>query len=63
MNTDFLKGYRTLAFNILSFVLLALTGLTGQVSDPDTLRYIAIGVTVVNFLLRLVTSTAPGKSV
>lgn len=63
MNTDLFKGYRTFIVNIATLFILLATGLTGQIENPETLRYIAIGVTVANVLLRYFTSTAPGKSV
>lgn len=50
-----LKGWRTLVFNILTLLALLLGGLTGQITDADTLRYIGIAMAVVNILLRWVT--------
>jgi hypothetical protein len=55
INTSFGKGYRTLAINILSLLVLVLGGLTGQITDPNTLRYFAIALTVANVVLRWLT--------
>lgn len=63
MNTDYLKGYRTFVVNIATLFILLAGALTGQIENPETLRWIAIGVTVANVLLRYFTSTAPGKTV
>ena len=57
MNLDFAKGYRTLAFNIASFIVLAGAGLTGTIENPETLRWIAIAVTLANVVLRMLTTT------
>ena len=55
INTSFGKGYRTLAVNILSFLVLILGGLTGQITDPETVRYIAVALAIVNIVLRFLT--------
>ena len=55
-----LVGYRTLLLNVLTFVLLALTGVTGSVTSPETLRYVALAITVLNFALRFLTTTPVG---
>lgn len=52
INTSFGKGFRTLFVNILSLLVLVLGGLTGQITDPETLRYIAVALAVVNVVLR-----------
>ena len=57
MNLDFGKGYRTLAFNIVTFIVLAGGALTGMVENPETLRWIAIIVTLGNVGLRMLTTT------
>ena len=36
--------------------------LSGQIENPETLRYIAIGVTVANVILRFFTNSAAGKT-
>ena len=54
-NTSFGKGYRTLAINILSLLVVVLGGLTGQITDPVTLRYIAMALAAVNLVLRWLT--------
>lgn len=61
MNTDLFRGYRTIVVNVITLVVLCLTGLTGQITDPETLRYIAIGLTVLNVVLRYLTNTPVGK--
>ena len=55
INTSFGKGFRTLFVNILSLLVLVLGGLTGQITDPETLRYIAVALAVVNVVLRFLT--------
>ena len=61
MKTDAFRGFRTVAINLITLVILALTGLTGQITDADTLRYIAIGLTIANVGLRFLTTTPVGK--
>ena len=56
-----LVGYRTLLVNILTVAVLALTGVTDQVTDPVTLRWIAIILGVSNLALRFLTTTPVGK--
>lgn len=63
MNMDYLRGKRTLIVNGLSLAAIVLTGMTGQITDPETLRYIAMGLAAVNFGLRFLTTTPVGKSV
>lgn len=55
-------GYRTLAANIIMFLVLVATSLTGQITDADTLRYIAIAITVGNVALRFLTNGPVGKA-
>ena len=62
MNMQQLAGYKTILVNALTLALLLLTGLTGQITDPVTLRYVAIGITVVNVGLRFLTNGPVGKS-
>lgn len=56
-----LKGYRTIIVNAALFIVLLASALTGQIEDPEALRWIAIGTTVANVVLRFLTSTAVGK--
>jgi len=63
MNMDYLRGKRTLIVNGLSLAAIVLTGMTGQITDPETLRYIAMGLAAANFGLRFLTTTPVGKSV
>ena len=56
-----LKGYRTLLFNLLSFIIVAGGMLTGTVTDPVTLRWIAIVVILANAGLRILTTGPVGK--
>ena len=52
---SFLKGWRTLSLNIITLAVLLIGGLTGQITDPETLRYMAIALTVLNIILRWLT--------
>lgn len=61
MNTEYLKGYRTVAANILSLIVVVLGALTGQITDPGTLQIIAAALAVGNVLLRFLTTTPVGK--
>ena len=56
-----LKGYRTLLLNFVTFIVLAGGALTGQVENPETLRIIAIVVTLANVGLRMLTTGPVGK--
>ena len=56
-----LKGFRTLLFNALTFAVLAGGALTGQIENPETLRYIALVVTLANVGLRMLTTGPAGK--
>ncbi len=51
-----LRGWKTLLFNIATLVVLLGGALTGQIENADTLRYIAIGLTVANVILRWLTT-------
>ncbi|MBA2708326.1 MAG: hypothetical protein H0U59_11050 [Gemmatimonadaceae bacterium] len=62
-NMQTLTGYKTLTVNILTLLIVLLGGLTGQITDPTTLRYIAIGLTVANVILRFLTRTPVGVGV
>lgn len=61
MTLDKLKGYKTLIVNVLTLVIVVGGALTGQITDANTLRYIAIGLTVANTILRFITTTPVGK--
>lgn len=52
---DFMKGYKTVSINIITLAVLLIGGLTGQITDPETLRYMAIALTVLNIILRWLT--------
>ena len=56
-----LKGYRTLILNVLTFVVLAGGSLTGQIENPETLRWIAILVTLANVGMRMLTTGKVGE--
>ena len=56
------KGYRTLLLNVVGALVLVLGGLTGTVTDPDTLRYIGVALVVLNTVMRIVTTTPVGQS-
>lgn len=51
-----LKGWRTIAINVITLAVLLVGGLTGQITDPVTLRYMAIALTVLNIVLRWLTT-------
>lgn len=51
-----LKGYRTVLINVITLAVLLVGGLTGEITDPVTLRYMAIALTVLNIILRWLTS-------
>jgi len=61
MNANFAKGWRTVAFNVATFAVLLGAGLTGQIENPETLRWLAIGITVANVALRFLSTTAVGE--
>jgi hypothetical protein len=50
-----LKGWRTIALNVITLAVLLVGGLTGQITDPVTLRYMGITLTVLNIVLRWLT--------
>ncbi len=56
INTDFLRGWRTLIVNGISLAVLVIAGLTGYVENPETLRYFAIAVTILNIIMRFLTT-------
>jgi len=56
-----LKGYRTLILNVLTFVVVAGGAMTGQVENPETLRWIAILVTIANVGMRMLTTGKVGE--
>ena len=51
-----LKGWRTLLFNGATLALLVVTGLSGSIENPETIRWLAIAVVVINAVLRWVTT-------
>jgi len=51
-----LKGWRTIAINVITLAVLLVGGLTGQITDPVTLRYMGIALTVLNIILRWLTT-------
>lgn len=57
MTLDKLKGYKTLIVNVLTLVIVVGGALTGQITDPTTLRYIAIVLAGANVVLRFVTDS------
>ena len=62
MNKDYLKGRRTLIINALTAAVVILGGMSGQITDPDTLRIIAVVLAAANFGLRFLTTTPVGKT-
>ena len=58
-----MKGWRTLAFNILAaiFALLETSDLTNLVPD-QYLPGVIIGISVINVVLRVITTTPVGKA-
>ena len=56
-----LKGYRTIVLNVLTFVVVAGGALTGQIENPETLRWIAILVTLANVGMRMLTTGKVGE--
>ena len=60
--TDMLKGWKTVAFNVLAAVvpILELTELKGLV-PADYLPFYALSVALGNVYLRSITTTAIGK--
>ncbi len=52
-----LKGYKTLIFNGATLAAMLLAALTGQITDPNILKGIAIGQAVVNVVLRFITDS------
>ena len=61
-NGKLFKGYRTRIVNLASLIVLVGGALTGTVENPETLRIIAVAVTVANLILRELTNTPAGKS-
>lgn len=57
-----LKGFRTVAFNLISLVVLGATALTGQITDAKWLTGLGIVVMLGNLVLRFLTDTPVGKS-
>jgi len=53
----FLAGYKTLALNIATFIILLGGAFSGTITDTLTLQIIAIAMTVANVVLRFLTST------
>ena len=60
MNKTALKGYRTVLINVITLAVLIIGGLTGQITDPVVLRWMAIGLTIGNIILRFLTTGAVG---
>jgi len=56
MSRDTLKGWRTLIINGISLAVLIIAGLTGYVENPETLRWFAIAVTILNIVMRFLTT-------
>lgn len=56
------KGFRTLALNVAFFVVMLGGAFTGQITDPDTLRWMLAVQTVANVVIRFFTTTAVGQS-
>ncbi len=56
INTDFLRGWRTILVNLISLAVLVIAGLTGYVENPETLRMFAIAVTILNIIMRFLTT-------
>ena len=56
-----LRGYRTVCINVLTLAVLIIGGLTGQITDPVVLRWMAIGLTVGNIILRFLTTGSVGS--
>lgn len=57
-----LAGYRTLIANIVMFIVLVATALSGQITDGGTLRWMAIAITIGNVALRFLTNGPVGKA-
>ena len=57
-----LAGYKTLAINILTLLVLVLTSLTGTITDAGTLQIIIGALAVLNIILRFLTNSPVGKS-
>ena len=55
-----LRGYRTVFINVITLAVLIIGGLSGQITDPTTLRYMAIALTVGNVILRYLTTGSVG---
>ena len=56
------KGFRTVALNFAFFVVMLGGAFTGQITDPDTLRWMLVAQTVANVVIRFFTTTPVGKS-
>ncbi len=57
-----LKGWKTLTINVAVFVVMLGGALTGQITDPDTIRIVALATTVANVVMRFFTDTGVGKA-
>lgn len=62
MNLQKLQGYRTIAVNILTIAVVALTSLTGSVTDAGTLQVLVYALALSNIALRFLTNSPVGKS-
>jgi hypothetical protein len=64
IDTDYLTGYRTLGASVLTciFGLLAQTDWVSFLNNPKA-GAIAIGMSILMAILRLITHTPPGKSI
>lgn len=51
-----LKGWRTIILNVITLAVLLIGGLTDQITDPVTLRYMGIALTVLNIIMRWLTT-------
>lgn len=58
-----LQGYKTIIFNIATIVILLGGALTGTITDPTTLRVMAVAMAVANVALRFVTTSPVGGPV
>ena len=62
MNLQKLQGYRTIAVNVLTIAVVALTSLTGSVTDAGTLQVLVYALAISNIALRFLTNSPVGKS-
>ena len=56
-----LKGWRTLIFNVATLVVVIGGAASGQIENPETLRYIVIAVGIANLVLRKLTTGPVGS--